>query len=151
VKGADIFSVSLSHASMGIMSESSSGMGFVGVVVCVGGLVETLARTGRSPSSSESCVNDDSVDGEDGIDGVFGGGVRCVVKSMASIVFKDLFVGVALRNLPFLARSLGASARILVVAACGSNLAPITRWARLSDVLMVPERDSVAVCEKKVE
>ncbi|KAJ7788293.1 hypothetical protein B0H14DRAFT_2628417 [Mycena olivaceomarginata] len=130
---------------MGIVSESSSGMVVIGVVVagaCTGGPVETLARTGKLPSSSD-CVNDDSVDGEDGIDGVLGGGVRCVVKSIASMVFS--LVGVTLWNLPFLACNLGASSRSLVVAACGSDLAPITRWARLPDVLTSPARDSVTV------
>jgi hypothetical protein len=134
---------------MGIVSESSSGMGVDGVVVAgarVGGPVETLAKTGKSFSSSD-CVNDDSVDGEDGVDGVLGGGVRCVVKSIASMIFS--LVGVALWNLPFVARSLGASSRSLVVAACGSNLAPITRWARLPDVLTSPASESVAECEKE--
>jgi hypothetical protein len=100
---------------MGIVSESSLGMGVVGVVVAgvrAGGPVETLARTGKLPSSSD-CVNDDSVDGKDGVDGVLGGGVRCVVKSIASMVFS--LVGVALWNLLFLARSLGASSRSLVL------------------------------------
>jgi hypothetical protein len=64
-------------------------------------------------------IEGDKVDGEDG---VYDGGVRCLLKLTSSV---DAILGIALANLPFASRFLGASVLGVVLSCVARFRSPL--------------------------